>query len=105
MFYSVLLTMAADATLFELGVRQLTARIPFEGVTKRDAVRNLDTDEICRREAANLYKSGEPFLYREPHRLKNRNNTTFDFKNLKVLAYLRLDRIYHLKGLSQKLFS
>jgi hypothetical protein len=26
MFYSVLLTMAADATLFELGVRQLAAR-------------------------------------------------------------------------------
>jgi hypothetical protein len=37
MFYSVQLTMAADAILFELGVRQLAARIPFEGVAQRDA--------------------------------------------------------------------
>jgi hypothetical protein len=50
--------MAADATLFELGVRQLATRIPFEGVAQRDAVRNFDTDEICRRVAANLCKSG-----------------------------------------------
>jgi hypothetical protein len=84
MFYTVPLTMAADATPFELGVRQLSARIPFEGVAQRDAVRNFDTDEICRRKAANLYKSGEPFLHREPHRLKNRDKTTFDFKILSV---------------------
>jgi hypothetical protein len=71
--------MAADAALFELGVRQLAERIPFEGVAQRDAVNNLDTDEICHREAATLCKLGEPFLYREPHRLKNRNNTTIDF--------------------------
>jgi hypothetical protein len=32
MFYSVTLTLAADTILFELGVRQLTARIPFEGM-------------------------------------------------------------------------
>jgi hypothetical protein len=71
--------MAADATHFELGVRQLAAHIPFEGVAQRDAVRNFDTDEICRRKTTHLCKSGEPFLHREPHRLENRNNTTFDF--------------------------
>jgi hypothetical protein len=38
------LTMAADAILFELGVRQLAARIPFEGVAQRDAVRHFYTD-------------------------------------------------------------
>jgi hypothetical protein len=38
MFYSAPLAMAADAILFELGVRQLAARIPFEGVVQRDAV-------------------------------------------------------------------
>jgi hypothetical protein len=32
MFYSIPLTMAADAQLFELEVRQLAALIPFEGV-------------------------------------------------------------------------
>jgi hypothetical protein len=68
MFYSVSLTMAADTTLFKLGVRQLAALIQFEGVVQRDSVRNFDTDEICRREAANLCKSGEPVLHREPHR-------------------------------------
>jgi hypothetical protein len=52
-------------------------RIPFEGVAQRD------TDEICRGEAPNLCKSGEPFLHGEPQRLNNRNNTTIDFKNLK----------------------
>jgi hypothetical protein len=41
MFYSVPLTMAADAKLFELGVRQLAARKPFEGMSQRDAVRTL----------------------------------------------------------------
>jgi hypothetical protein len=36
------LTMAADAVLFELEVRQLAAaRIPFEGVGQHDALRNL----------------------------------------------------------------
>jgi hypothetical protein len=84
MFYSVPLTMAADATLFELfGLRQLAAWILFEGVAQRDAVRNFDTDEIFRREAANLRK---PFLHREPHRLKNRNKTTFDYKNLESVG-------------------
>jgi hypothetical protein len=43
---------------------------------------HFDTDEICRREAAILCKSGEPFLHREPHLLKNRNKTKVDFKNL-----------------------
>jgi hypothetical protein len=33
--------MAADAKLFELGVRQLAAQIPFEVVAQRDAVRTL----------------------------------------------------------------
>jgi hypothetical protein len=37
MFYSVLLTMVADATLFEHGVRQFVARIPFEGVAQCEA--------------------------------------------------------------------
>jgi hypothetical protein len=78
--------MAADPILFELGVRQVAARIPYKGVAQRDAVKNFDTDEICRREATNLCKSGEPFLHREPHRLKNRNNTKFDFKNLKSVG-------------------
>jgi hypothetical protein len=41
MFYSVTLIMAADAILFELGVGQLAARIPFEGMAQRDAVRTL----------------------------------------------------------------
>jgi hypothetical protein len=36
MIYSVPLTMAADAILFELGVRQLAARIPLKGVAKRN---------------------------------------------------------------------
>jgi hypothetical protein len=75
---SVPLTMAAYAVLFELGVRQLAARIPFEGVTQRDGLSTLR----CRK-AANLCKSGEPFLHRELHLLKNRNNTTVDFKILK----------------------
>jgi hypothetical protein len=35
------LTMAADSRLFELGVRQLAARTPFEGLAQRDAVRTL----------------------------------------------------------------
>jgi hypothetical protein len=35
MFYSVPLTMAAGAKVFELGVRQLNARIPFEAVAQR----------------------------------------------------------------------
>jgi hypothetical protein len=41
MFYSVPLAMAAEAVLFELGVRQIAARIPFEGVAQRDALRTL----------------------------------------------------------------
>jgi hypothetical protein len=41
MFYSVPLTIAADAKLFKLGVRQLAARIPFEGVAQCDALRTL----------------------------------------------------------------
>jgi hypothetical protein len=61
-------------------VCQLAARIPFEGVAQRD------TDEICCREAANVCKSGEPFLHREQHLLKNHNNTTVDFKKLKSVG-------------------
>jgi hypothetical protein len=41
MFYSIMLTMAADEIVFELGVRQLAARIPFEGVAQHYAVRTL----------------------------------------------------------------
>jgi hypothetical protein len=41
MFYSVPLTMIADAVLFELGVRQLAARIPFECVAQREALKTL----------------------------------------------------------------
>jgi hypothetical protein len=41
MFYSVLLTMAADAILIELGVCQIASRIPFEGVAQHDAERTL----------------------------------------------------------------
>jgi hypothetical protein len=55
--------MAADAKLFELGVRQLAARIPLKSMAQRDALRHFDTDEICCREAANLCNSGEPFLH------------------------------------------
>jgi hypothetical protein len=33
--------MAADAIRFELCVRQLAARIPFEGVAQRETVRNI----------------------------------------------------------------
>jgi hypothetical protein len=41
MFYSVPLTVAADAKLFELGVRQLAPQVPFESVVQRDTVRTL----------------------------------------------------------------
>jgi hypothetical protein len=41
MFYSIPLTMAADAVLFKPGVSQLAAQIPFEGVAQLDAVRTL----------------------------------------------------------------
>jgi hypothetical protein len=43
--------MAADAILFELGVRQLAARIPFEDMGSVTLSENL---EICRREAAKV---------------------------------------------------
>jgi hypothetical protein len=52
MFYSVPLTLSADAVLFELGVRQLAAQIPFEGGAQRGAAwrsvtlsKYFDTDE------------------------------------------------------------
>jgi hypothetical protein len=86
MFYSVLLTLAADALLFELGVRQLAARIPFEGMTQHDTLRTLHSDEICCREAANLCKSGGPFLHQEQHLFKNRHNSKVDLKNLKSVG-------------------
>jgi hypothetical protein len=41
MFYSIPLTMAADAVLFEFGVCQLAAQIPFEGVSQHEALRTL----------------------------------------------------------------
>jgi hypothetical protein len=41
MFYSIPLTIAADAILFELGGRQLAAWIPFESMAQRDSVRTL----------------------------------------------------------------
>jgi hypothetical protein len=47
---------------------------------------HFDAYEICRREAANLCKSGELFLHREPYLLKKSNNTTVDFKNLKSVG-------------------
>jgi hypothetical protein len=64
-----------------------------------------ESDEICCREAANLCKSGEPFLHRELHLLKNRNNTTVDFKNLKSVGvpYFRLNLSF--KGIITKTFS
>jgi hypothetical protein len=52
-------------------------------MAQHGAVRKLQK-QICQREAANLRKSGEPVLHREPLLLKNRNITTGDFKNLKV---------------------
>jgi hypothetical protein len=37
MFYSVALAITVDVIIFELVVRQLAARIPFEDVAQRDA--------------------------------------------------------------------
>jgi hypothetical protein len=37
MFYSVAQTITADAKIFELSVRQLAARITFEGVAQHDS--------------------------------------------------------------------
>jgi hypothetical protein len=62
--------MVADTIFVELGMHQLSSRIPFEGVTQCDAVRTPTLMQICRREAANLCKSGESFLHREQHLLK-----------------------------------
>jgi hypothetical protein len=92
--------MFAETTLFEFGLRQLAARRPFEAVAQHDTVRNFDTDEICCPDAANLCKSGEPFLHREPHLLNNCNNTMFDIKNLKSVGapYCSLELIYHFRG-------
>jgi hypothetical protein len=86
MYYSVPLPISADAIFVVLGVHQLPSRIPFEGVAQRDAVRTLTLTQICRREAANLCESGEPFLHREPPLFKNRNNTTVDYKNFKSVC-------------------
>jgi hypothetical protein len=47
-------------------------------------IEHFYTDEIFRREVANLYKSGESFLNQEPHLLKN--NTTVDLKNFKSVG-------------------
>jgi hypothetical protein len=44
MFYSIPQTVAVDVKLFELGVCQLAARIPFEGVARRDALKNFNID-------------------------------------------------------------
>jgi hypothetical protein len=52
MFFSVSLTMAADAILVELGVRLFASRIPFEGVVQRDAVRTLQ--HCCKFSTAKL---------------------------------------------------
>jgi hypothetical protein len=41
MFYSLLLTMAADAMFVDLGVQQLASSILFEGVVQSSAVRTL----------------------------------------------------------------
>jgi hypothetical protein len=78
--------MAADAIFVELCVRQLASWIPFEDVVQRDAVRTPTLKQICRREAANLCKLGEPFLHQEPPIFKNQINSTFDFKNLKSVG-------------------
>jgi hypothetical protein len=67
--------MAADAILFELGVRQSAARIPFKGVAQRDTIRNFDTDENCAEKLRICANQVNP----EPHYLKNRNNMMFDF--------------------------
>jgi hypothetical protein len=86
MFYSVRLTMAANATLLELGVRQLAARILFVGVAQRDAVRNFDTDEICCRKAAICANQVNHFYFDSRIVKKNHNKTTFDFKNFKSVG-------------------
>jgi hypothetical protein len=67
-------------------VRQLALQIPFEDVAQRDAVRTPTLMQICRRKTANLCKSGESFIHREPPHLKNRNNRTADFKNVKSVG-------------------
>jgi hypothetical protein len=58
MFYSIRLTITAVAKIFELG-----ARIPFKGWRRVTLYEHFDTDEIICRVAANLCKSGEPFLH------------------------------------------
>jgi hypothetical protein len=60
-----------------------------------DAVQRYGSKSTPR--TANPYKSADPILHREPPLLQNRSNATGDFKHLKVLAYLSLDLIYHLK--------
>jgi hypothetical protein len=58
--------MAADAVLFELGMRQLAALIPFEGVAQPDAFRTLPT--LMKFAAAKLrIYANQPFLHRELH--------------------------------------
>jgi hypothetical protein len=47
---------------------------------------HLANDEICRHEVANLSKSGEQILHREPHLLKNCNMLNVDFLNLKSVG-------------------
>jgi hypothetical protein len=70
MFYSVPLTIAADAKVFELGVRQVAARIPFEGVAQCDDVRTLKTQmkfaatklRICANQVNRFYIESRIFL-------------------------------------------
>jgi hypothetical protein len=52
MFYIVPLTMAADAILVELGVRQLASGITFEGVATHDARETLK--QLCKFAATRL---------------------------------------------------
>jgi hypothetical protein len=77
-------------------MRQLAARIPFEGVAQRDALR-----------------TPMKFIAMKLRICENQVNSftskivTIDFENLKSVGvrYLSLDLIYHSKGYSQKLFS
>jgi hypothetical protein len=48
--------------------------------------KNTKTYAVCHSKAANLCKSGELFFTSRAASLKNRNNTTDDFKNLKSVG-------------------
>jgi hypothetical protein len=82
--------MAADAMLVEIGVRQLAFRIPFD--------EHNDTDANLPPQSCEFVKIRSTVFTSAAALLKNRNNPTVDFKNLKSVVYLSLRLIYHLKG-------